>query len=349
MVRGWLKQCDKRDPQRCPKSIDSELLDALLNADRFRHGARSITSVLAMATLDKDRKLLPGNLFSHRHLLDMHVDRGPLDPDRIGGAIAFSGFSKDDKDVAPWTAVGELLLRAGARLAYAGGGTNDFAKELVKAAGERPKQLGTPFPTRLVLNDKDWEGPGLRGVEYAPVDTGGLDQLATRARRRLHIAELSVARFAMGGAVPLSKTPDGRAGVIDEVIQSLLLGQPIFLSSKAGGAAQAIGEVIGLARSRSGVVPDAFLGDEVVPDEATKARLQPPDLDPFPWTHTAQLQFLRERAIGGKRWIDNGLSIDENRALFENKDAAKIATLVTEGLTRLAERGHLTPRKPTWT
>ena len=80
-------------------------MDRLVSAGRYRHGQRSVEAVITMMaertapSVNLGRNALPDDF-----LLDMQVDRGPLDPQTIGGPVGLSGggFPKgkkrDDRD-----------------------------------------------------------------------------------------------------------------------------------------------------------------------------------------------------------------------------------------------------------
>ena len=158
-------------------TVDATLLEAFLRVGRYRHGARSITALVELCEPRQtgegayllDRDALPDN-----HLVDLLVDRGPLDPSAIAGAIALSGFGtpvaahdtavtdradkqqhrrqqrRNQSTVAPysiedcWKAVASTLWNNGATLAYAGRwdmAGHELAQLLVRELQQRPPEL----------------------------------------------------------------------------------------------------------------------------------------------------------------------------------------------------------------
>lgn len=69
---------------------DKDLLEALLKVGRYRHGARSIAAIIELC--DFGTGCLSWSQLPEDHLLALHVDRGPLDSNLVGGSIALSGY-----------------------------------------------------------------------------------------------------------------------------------------------------------------------------------------------------------------------------------------------------------------
>src|SRR5260370_2415452 len=80
-----------RQPGGGPFSPDSELMRALLQVGRYRHGARSIAAVVELSHIDPQSQRLEWSGLPKGHLLAMHIDRGPPEPKVLGGAITLSG------------------------------------------------------------------------------------------------------------------------------------------------------------------------------------------------------------------------------------------------------------------
>lgn len=117
-------ELQKRAPEDEWKNVKVEqrLLDSILAAGRYRHGSRSLSALVEMSTFTPPF-FLPENL-PGPDFLALHVDRGPLDPRRIGGAIALSGKipapGQDAKFRECWEEIARRLWDEGATLAYAG-------------------------------------------------------------------------------------------------------------------------------------------------------------------------------------------------------------------------------------
>ena len=116
---------------------DRQLLEALLQVGRYRHGARSVGAVIELSDVNTKKGRFGWDELPEDHLLDLHIDRGPLDSKLIRGSIALSAFTSR-KSEAPtnasawsrtclpenvagcWFDVADALWREGATLAYAG-------------------------------------------------------------------------------------------------------------------------------------------------------------------------------------------------------------------------------------
>lgn len=92
-----VEQARTGDKDAPPRKLSPELKKALLDVGRFRHGARSIHAILEMAAARSpvDPCLIPPVLtrgdLPDDHVLAVHADLGPLEPEAIGGLVAMSG------------------------------------------------------------------------------------------------------------------------------------------------------------------------------------------------------------------------------------------------------------------
>lgn len=123
---------------------------------------------------------------------------------------------------------------------------------------------------------------------------------------------------------------------------TLVLGAPIYVAGRFGGAAAEVGSLLGLAHPRTGEVPTSLRAES--PDNERLLDSIADKLRPAPWTDlplrgSDLASFLKDHAIGSPRWPDNGLTRAENRELFDSKDSEKIVSLVTKGLLRSFELG----------
>jgi hypothetical protein len=350
--------------------VERSLLEAFLGAGRYLHGARSIAALIELIELKAET--LGWDVLPERHLLAMQVDRGPLDPRAIGGSIALSGFASADNTKSKaqdidkcWKLVANGLWTEGATLAYAGrwrGHGVDLSQLLIDELSLLPPELSRdeePCPRfRSFLKESDSESRTevnrvlgklddqkrrlikLVDEKYLDEDEKdwGQDCWKTRAierfRRRLAVSEASVARFVIGGN---PNTGDDRpSGVVEETIQSLALRRPIYLAGGFGGATYDLGVVLGLSSIRTGAIPYS-LWDNLGSDKRRwlkeiEDRLRPPPLTSLPVLPDDQVAFLREHALGGPRWPENGLSPEENRKLFRSDDAETVRDLTIQGL-----------------
>jgi hypothetical protein len=161
-------------------------------------------------------------------------------------------------------------------------------------------------------------------------------KITARFRQRLAVTESAICRFAVGGAIAKH---GGRApGIAEEVMLSLARSHPIYLSGAFGGACAEIGSLLGLAHPRTGDIPSTLtvlssdkrgqlsdIADKFRPAPWTELPIQPEEI----------ADFLRSHAHGSSRWPNNGLTLQENRRLFESNDGHEVADLVTRGLLNL--------------
>lgn len=175
---------------------------------------------------------------------------------------------------------------------------------------------------------------------------GALNRLAytvTMFRMRALVTRHADVHLAFGGKESGYK---GRLpGVVEEVMLSLAAGKPVFLCGGFGGATQAVGEVLGLGNAWLAGLPRALRGEPYgawfpVPEEDVRAHgqyFQLPHRPDLPLTFRELVTFLRKHALGSPGWPYNGLTPQENRALFGCQDAGKIFELVETGLRRLGK------------
>jgi len=355
---------------------DPSVLDSLLRVGRYRHGARSITAVVELCDLKPGQPTFGWGDLPDDHLLQLHVDRGPLDTRRIGGAVAFSGYPSRkgvDEIAVCWVEVARALWDEGATLSYAGGWDEGLggrlasllATELKRKSVEPSrdeKRRNNPAPwfesflqdspralakVDAIISPDERNRIGLRILSQDHFSDEerllfekkpALGRIVERFRRRLALSETSVARFAIGGVVMKHR---GRVpGVVEEVMLTLALGRPVYVAGGFGGASVDVGILLGLGHPRTGDIPRSLRGELVSDSELlTVARkFQPPPFNELPVTAEKIGAFLQESAFGGPRWPKNGLTRDENIRLFESHDSTEIARLVTAGLKRVFTR-----------
>jgi hypothetical protein len=159
-------------------------------------------------------------------------------------------------------------------------------------------------------------------------------------RMRHQIALCCVARFAIGGRVapPQDNTRWKRfPGVAEEIMLAIALGQPVYISGALRGGAEWAGILLGLGRIWNGS-PRDFADEWLAIPDGMGALFRPPSLGDLPLTRADLVAFLRDHALGGPRWVNNGLTDDDNRRLFELTDPTEIARLVTQGLRSRFDR-----------
>jgi hypothetical protein len=337
--------------QELKASAEPALLEAMLHAGRYRHGNRSLSAVLELCSRARDnaastRELRVDDL-PPDHLLSLHVDHGPLDAARIGGAV---GMSCNFDNAASGEAMREVareLWRQGALLAYfRGHQVNDaFPWHPTTEATQQPNALSKHAYQALraelfVLGDVDLSkhSPSDPGDTVTVVRVPGRGRTGWRANPKLAFEELMRVRWVMNSRCVARVLAEGRTepsrgrrvpGIYQEAMLALVSGQPIYVLGGFGGAAQCLGGLLGLAthlrdlpelKLRSSRLPPHW----APPGGACKLPEHGRDIPPF----------LTSFAIGCRAWPDNGLRVDENRELFESKNAAQICDLVRKGLLR---------------
>jgi hypothetical protein len=201
--------------------------------------------------------------------------------------------------------------------------------------GIQPTSIGCSFVAEPYLDEEERQW----WADSKDRKGGKLDwqvRALERFRRRLAVSEASVARFVVGG----DPQPHGNrpSGIVEETILSQALKRPIYVAGGFGGAAADLGIVLGLATIRTGAIPDSLKSHLQAEEKGwlkeISDRLRPPPLTFLPVCPSDQVNFLREHALGGPGWPDNGLSVEDNRALFQSNDPNKVVQLVIKGLQR---------------
>jgi hypothetical protein len=315
------------------KVVDASLRTALLNVGRYKHGARSVEALIELMPR-KVSAVTVDDLREHP-LLRMHVDRGPLDASVIGGWIGLSGSDYEaqrEEYQKVWKAMGHALLSDGATLVC--GGRLNFhglmaqLELVVKDLPQRLDPIDDPWMviSRIESDTKDPRVHTLKPPSATPAECpqGLSDEDKKRwiealkmFRMRHQLALRSVARFAVGGR--FDSDPPGMKrfpGVAEELMLALAMKRPVYLSAALGETAQWVGELLGLGRNWTGF-PPGFEYDWLTIPPQSKALFQPPPLNELPLTRAGLIEFFQSRALGGPNWVDNGLSPEENRQLFE--------------------------------
>lgn len=341
---------DRRGDPTAAVAITEGLRDALLAAGRFRHGDRSIGAVLEACVQARATQPDPANRtqplglehLPDDHRLSLHVDAGQLDPERIGGTIGLSCSFDDRASGAAMTELALDLWRRGARLAYFRGDPKQDAfawapTEHAKAQPSRlyPNRDNIPRVAAFVFGGDDavpGASPAIEVVRVPGVGLPGWRRTSGKAaaelfRMRWMMNSRCVARVLVEGKTDLSR---GRRiqGILEEGMLALATGQAVYVLGGFGGAARYLGGLLGLATGAiSASLPPANL--ELPEHVATLGGTV--DLP----TRSAQIpDYLSSFALGSSRWPANGLSIDENRELFECTSPARITELVRTGLLR---------------
>jgi hypothetical protein len=359
--------------------FERPLLEAFLRAGRYRHGARSIAALIELAELRKEQlgwDILPDRhllaLQVDRGPLDRDTIGGSIALSGFETARATKPAGRGSGDLSKcWTHIAQGLWNEGATLAYAGrwrGAAIDLVKLLIEELSSWPPELSNneslrrkpaarfrsfahgldPEASRAeadkILPEAQREQMGVELVvqTYLDKEEQGWNRdwrarVIERFRRRLAVSEASVARFVIGGNPESGR--DRPSGVVEEAIQSLALGRPIYVAGGFGGVTQDIGVVLGLSSIRTGLVPDS-LKNRMAPELSRQLneiadRLRPPPFTSLPVCPDEQVQFLQQHALNGLMWPHNGLSPEDNRRLFRSTEPEEVKQLTIQGLRRV--------------
>jgi hypothetical protein len=352
--------------------VDPELLKAFLQTGRYLHGARSIAALIELIELNPEkpirREMLPGRpllaMQVDRGPLDPRAIGGSI---ALSGFDAGDNTKIEARDFGEcWKVVANGLWTEGATLAFAGGLKGhglDLAQLLIEALSKLPQGLTRDmesdprfrsFPKesdfkeaeveaeRVSLELADQERRLIQVVHGTYLDKEEQDwgqdcwktSVIERFRRSLAVSEASVARFIIGGNLDIR---DGRpSGVVGETIQSLALRRPIYLAGGFRGVTRDLGVVLGLSSIRTGAIPKSLknhLGQEKEQGlKEIEDRLRPTLLTSLPVSPDDQAEFLHKHALGGTLWPENGLSPEDNRALFQSDKPEDVRDLTIKGL-----------------
>jgi hypothetical protein len=192
-----------------------ELLEALLQVGRYRHGARSIAALIELSDIDTKKGSFDWAGLPEEHLLALHIDRGPLDSKLIGGSIALNGYElpgqpppqargKSTKGAAYaefgmecWFKVADELWRQGATLSYSG---SCDADEGFDAAEGFIKRLASelklrPVEPRKSQVERERPDPWLESFLARPIDEIAVDRIISQADRNRYGWRVKVEKY----------------------------------------------------------------------------------------------------------------------------------------------------------
>jgi hypothetical protein len=333
-------------------TLDDAFLADLVNAGRYRHGQRSIEAVITMmaekaaASTPLGRSALPADF-----LLDMQVDRGPLDPDTIGGLIGLSGggfpttTEREDRDDM-WVKLVRSVWALGATVAYGGNWSPDGLTRILidLSLPSRLRRDGVDEP-RLEVHSTTkppTSDPRVTVVivptPLVPEATESVVKAAHLFRMRWQSAVRCRARIVLSGKIDAYS---GRMpGIVEEAMIALALRQPIYVLGGFGGAAQLIGELLGLATVTSAPTSPAPTSQDF---NAVAHLFRPSRFEGLPLSTAEAVSYIAGCAIGGPGWTSNGLTVAENRTLFrlrgkDPKEREEAVSLVIRGLLRVFDK-----------
>jgi SLOG-like protein len=333
--------------------LSASVVKELLNVGRYRHGARSVAALVEICCLtavsqsgdpENERVKVDDTHLPSAVLSSLHVDRGPLDPRLVGGLIGLSGGGRQNrKRNTLWKAIAEMVLHQGACIAHGGDWRDDgLTYKLIDTATDLPcrfaetqvdpyvEVFATSPPKKLGRHQDRVAVTGCSRTVDAEWPDSIEDSVSATHMRRLMNARC-VARVFMFGSV---RGYQGRMpGIFEEAVWSLATGQPIYVVGGYGGAADALGRALGLAKDTEVVEVGPGKSNPSNADLLTAEEIFRPDGNgTLPLTWRDVLDWLVRHAVGGSGWPDNGLSVMENQRLFAENEPSEIVDLIRKGL-----------------
>ena len=345
----------------CPQlGLSVDVIEELLNVGRYRHGARSVAALVEMSCLKAvsqsprseedqpvrvERDHLPSAALSA-----LHVDRGPLDPRLVGGLIGLSGGGQQTPQRNDlWRAVAKMVLEQGACIGYGGNWREEgLAYKLIDQAIVLPRRFGEQEEDPYVevfatsednLIDPDKDRVLITGCKIAvdPAWPNSIQESVDATHMRRLMNARCVARILMYGST------DGYSGrmpgIFEEAVWALAFGQPIYVIGGMGGAADALGRILGLSDQPKVVEIGPGKSDPTGADLLAAEEIFRPDgYGALPLTRSDAVNWFIQHAIGGPGWTNNGLSIAQNKELFAADDTGRIVDLIRTGLLNTFDR-----------
>jgi hypothetical protein len=359
---------------------DPDLLKSLLDTTHFTHGMRSLEALLDMSRLT-GAKALTKDLLPNESLLRLHISLGPLDGKTIGvsagindakraedlfpklgrslllrgATIAYGGELLSEGTLGAFVAAAKSLAtrlvgsdRKMIRnyLAFPAFHNPDIPNEpdetdrhvefhkLATLSPDEAEEFKVPLGSYFVAQQR----PGKNDAEYSPLRHLAWSISLFRMRLRM-IEEIDVLIVLGGG--------DGNnwgrfSGIAEEVVIAVALGKPVYILGGVGGAAHAVGSLMGLGPSLSSL--DACLTETSTPVFQTllsqySDRFSIPGNAALPQTIKEVREYLFQHGVTTSHWRWNGLDIVENRSLFacgmDFDGPKKCVEFITRGLSRL--------------
>ena len=369
-------------------SIEKDSIESLLSNAHYIHGTRSMEALIEMSPWKKGEPFDIRDDLPPQRLMELHVSRGALNGRRVGVSAGLNESNKDFLiklsgklfENGADLAYGGNFVPKGTLDAMI-----DAAKKTPEDLLEREEKrrirnyLGYPAyhdPELVALNqevedqvairalktfsDSECQDLGLSGnyfparprpekkeTEYVP--KRHLAWSLSLFRMRVHMIQDLSALIVFGGK------DDGQSwgrfsGIAEEVMLALAMNKPVYVLGKAGGAALAIGKLLGLDETL--VNPDTCLADIGSIEHSPiykhyKHAFVLPEQPNLPRTVAEVRNYLFEHGVTSSVWPWNGLTPEQNRLLFkteldqedetgDTKDKKKSCiSLIIEGLTRL--------------
>jgi hypothetical protein len=361
--------------------FDDRQIGTTLSSGYFVHGVRSMATLLEAGRNDRGEIDLPPAI------LRQHYSRGELDGQLIGISAGLKETGAKPMFSALTTQLlrnGARLAYAGAfepegtlqqMLSAEARSPKDFSgisqdqsrlrnylgyPALLRVAGQKiQNKLGAIDQVLLsTLSSSELSNLGVSTSDWfsATIDSG------ESYKRNYHIAwALSLFRLRVrmiqdiGALVVLGGKDDGLswgrfAGVAEEVMIALALRKPIFVMGGSGGAAFAVGQLLGLDHALVGLdqclVPtehDTFKDGSA----SHMSSFEIPGEMGSPRTLADLRCYLFHRGVTTSSWPWNGLTEADNRELFTCKvssvddDVSRAVGLILKGLSRIDWKNDL--------
>lgn len=317
------------------------LRDELLHVGRYRFGMRSAETVVQLIAGRTDATELTRDHLHSQHLLDMHTDRGPLDPRIIGGLVGVSAGGHDTtRQNEALATLAQAVWDLGGSVSYGGHfgdkGLTPALRDALNGLPERLRTNDTPdsFPRLEFYRLESPPDPSFLNVDRIQIVTvpcvtsGPCAKAASLFRMRWQSANRCRARILFGGKA--SGFSGRMPGLLEEAAIALALRQPLYVLGCEPGAARSVGEFLGLSlRSDT-----TTLEEKPAPPDDCWNVFHPAGFEHLPMSMDEAVAFIIGHAIGGPNWVDNGLSVVENQRLFELPMDEALPLLAT-GLTRV--------------
>ncbi|HEY5029274.1 MAG TPA: AAA family ATPase [Candidatus Angelobacter sp.] len=370
----WPKRADSRGGF----PIDRDLVRSLLTNVHFIHGVRSIEALLDMCRCNPEETLSKKHL-PDKELTKLHISRGPLD-EKIVGISA--GLKEEDANPFLNALTNELLkhgstlayggeFRENGTLDFIGRAAQAFPDDLVEREDKRVRNyLGFPafksekaqaqrnlghgqveFIDLETLSESERHALGVQDKNWFVGRPDGTDtynpnhHLAwaiSLFRMRVRLIQDISALIVVGGKGKDEDSWGRFSGITEEVMLALTLRKPVYVLGGRGGAAHAVGQLLGLdealANPNTGSAHTGGIETGLLYGNFSKCFTMPgyPDL---PRTIEEVKHYLFDRSFPTPGWPSNGLDICENRKLFRTtittSDWGECVGLIVRGLTRL--------------
>jgi len=359
--------------------IDEKLAGKLLSKAHFAHGVRSMEALLDMSPWDQkgtfSEEHLPDN-----QLKVLHISRGLLDNKMIGvstgqkelettsfvmrltiellqngATLAYGGDfilgGTLDRIVEAAEAVPDDLVERSEKRIHNYLGFPSYNREEVRKQHDKWEGR-VAFHRLATLSEQELESFGLSKDKWFHVyprnesetynPKNHLAWALSLFRMRVRLIQDVSALIVIGGK-------DGESwgrfsGIAEEIMLALAMDKPVYVLGGRRGAAEATGRLLGLAENQ--VSPETCLLDDnrdifqALYEDFTH-NFAMPGYPNLPVTLAELRNYLFEHSVTTPAWPSNGLTLTENRELFQTpitqKEWGRCVDLIIRGLTRLNE------------